>query len=266
MATYDQVSLLITVYNRSLSLERLLKSLSEQDIVFGEIIVSDDCSKYDHVQKMKELQKVYNFNLILSEKNRGLSNNINKGQDAVTKPYTLYIQEDFVPKFSFNEKLAESIIVMENTPSIDTIRFYAYFPYPYTKSFNNSFDEMIFNPSILKWNHLKFYMYSDHPHLRRSNFCQKFGHYQEGIHSDKAEFEMCLSYIANKGRGLLVKDFSEVFDQKNSPDEPSTIGRKTWKEKNSFAIEILRKGFLIYRFIKNTYQLRKKSETILKQN
>lgn len=258
MAKYNQVSLLITVYNRSLSLERLLKSFSDLNISFGEIIVSDDCSKEEHLTKMKELQTYFNFKLLLANENRGLSNNINKGQAAVTKPFTLYIQEDFVPKDMFEDKFSEALSVMESINSIDTIRFYAYFSYPYTEQFNQSFDEMIFHPSVIKWDHLKFYMYSDHPHLRRSNFCEKFGPYQEGIHSDKAEFEMCLSYIMNRGRGLLVKNFSLIFDQRNSPDEPSTIGREPWKEKKSIPIAILRHIFLVYRFMKNTYQLANK--------
>ena len=85
---FPQVTLLITHYNRSNSLQRLLISLIEQDCTFGEIIVSDDSSTPEHQAKLKQLQTIYTFKLIGTIQNKGLGNNINKGQDAVTKPYT----------------------------------------------------------------------------------------------------------------------------------------------------------------------------------
>ena len=93
---FQNVCLLITVYNRTESLERLLNSFEKLSISFHEIVVSDDASDQEHLNKLDILKTIYNFKLITSRKNKGLSNNINKGQDAVTAEYTLYIQEDFV--------------------------------------------------------------------------------------------------------------------------------------------------------------------------
>nr|WP_199082925.1 hypothetical protein [Pedobacter sp. ASV19] len=126
------------------------------------------------------------------------------------------------------------------------------------RSYNQNFNEMIFESSFLKWNHLKFYMYSDHPHLRRSTFFNRFGKYDEGIKPDSTEFNMALSFIKNKGRGLLVKDIYGIFDQKNSADEPSTINRSSWREQDSFVVRSMRRLFLVYRYIKNTIQLARK--------
>ncbi|MBU2374779.1 MAG: glycosyltransferase [Bacteroidetes bacterium] len=98
MHIYQEVSLLITHYNRTKSLERLLQYFANEDVKFGEIIVSDDASKPEYQTHLKELKEKYSFNLISTPQNKGLGNNINKGQDQVTKPYTLYIQEDFLPK------------------------------------------------------------------------------------------------------------------------------------------------------------------------
>lgn len=255
---FSEISLLITVYNRSSSLERLLNAFSELKVQLGEIIVSDDFSSDYHYTKMLEIQKRFDFQLIRPARNGGLANNINKGQRAVSRPYTLYVQEDFIPKPKFIETMTAALKIMKEDLPVDTIRFYSYFPYPYTQPYDHLFDEMVFKGSLLNWNHLKFYVYSDHPHLRRTSFNDKFGEYTEGIQSDKAEFEMCLSYIKNKGRGLLLKDFNSVFDQKNDPDEPSTIGRQSWREGNSIPLQTLRKVFLIYRFLKNHLQLSKK--------
>ncbi|WP_304063567.1 glycosyltransferase [Pedobacter glucosidilyticus] len=253
--SFEDIALLITVYNRSSSLERLLKAFDELGICFGEIIVSDDCSKAQHQEKMKLLQQDYPFKLITTPINKGLANNLNKGQNAVTKPFTLYVQEDFIPQPVFIKNLENAVKIIKEDTSVDTIRFYAYFPYPYTKPYDINFDEMIFKKSILYWNHLKFYVYSDHPHLRRSNFLKKFGYYKEGIQMDKTEFEMALSFIKGNGKGLIAKDIYASFEQKNSPDEPSTVNRKSWREDKSLIILGLRKVFLLYRFLKNTFQL-----------
>lgn len=254
---FKNVSLLITVYNRSSSLKRLLESFRELSVSFGEIIVSDDCSKEEHLAAMRDLQNNFNFKLITTPVNGGLGNNINKGQKAAILPYTLYVQEDFVPKEAFIDNFKNSLEILDTDQSIDTIRFYAYFPYPYTKSYGKGFREMIFEPSLLKWNHLKFYVYSDHPHVRRNNFLEKFGAYQEGIKMDNTEFFMSLSFIGKKGRALIANDINESFDQKNSPDEPSTVGRQSWKEKDNFLIKTLRQFFLVYRYLKNNIQLLK---------
>ncbi|MBE9602493.1 glycosyltransferase [Pedobacter sp. MC2016-24] len=258
LTNFSEISLLITVYNRSSSLERLLKSFADLGIKFGEIVVSDDGSSAFHLSKMDSFISSYGIMLIKTEHNRGLGNNLNKGQAAVTKPFTLYVQEDFIPKKAASINIDKALKILKSDQSIDTIRFYSYFPYPYTNQYNSDFKQMIFKSSISYWNHLKFYMYSDHPHLRRSNFNEKFGKYPEGIPPDKTEFEMCLSYIKKKGKGLIINDYNETFDQKNNSDEPSTIGRKSWKEKDNVLIKFMRSGFLVYRFLKNSVQLRLK--------
>lgn len=248
MHNFNDVTLLVTVYNRTSSLKRLLEAFKKLNLSFGEIVVTDDGSETVHQDLLKILSKEFDFKLITTDENSGLGANINRGEEAVTKKYVLYIQEDFVPKDKFIEVFKNAYDLMNYELSLDTIRFYAYFPYPYTKSYNDYFDEMIFENSFLKWNHLKFYMYSDHPHLRRATYSKKFGTYLEGTRGDETEFDMALSYIKNKGRGLLVKDITAIFDQKNSENEPSTMSyRSSWKEKNIAVLKIMR--FFFYYFV-----------------
>src|SRR5215217_1207972 len=101
---FDDVTLLITHYNRSQSLEQLLKSFAVLHCKFEDIVVSDDGSKPEHIDYLHTLQRQFEFRLITTPKNRGLGNNINKGQDAVQTPLTLYVQEDFTPALIFPEK------------------------------------------------------------------------------------------------------------------------------------------------------------------
>jgi len=78
---FQNVSVLITHYNRSASLERLLQSLTKSGCDFAEIIVSDDTSNAEHQEVLKQITEQYNIKLITTPKNGGLGNNINKGQD-----------------------------------------------------------------------------------------------------------------------------------------------------------------------------------------
>ncbi len=252
---YENVELLATHFNRSSSLERLLNSFKQLSTSFGNIVVSDDGSRLGHLEELKKLQDKYEFDLVMARNNKGLGNNINKGQDEVVKPYTLYVQEDFVPESGFNENFPRALEIMETDESVDLIRFYAYFKYPYLKKYGPKYSEMVFSNSLLKYDHLKFYVYSDHPHLRRSTFFEKFDRYKEGLSGDVTEFDMCLSFIKKGGKGLFIKDFKAMFEQVNTSSEPSTMNRGNWKTSENTFIRALRAVYLKFRLVKNTIQL-----------
>jgi glycosyltransferase involved in cell wall biosynthesis len=240
MYEFNDVSLLITHYNRSSSLRRLLQSFQDQNCSFGEIIVSDDGSDTQSLNSLEESRKIFNFRLITTSKNKGLGNNINKGQDAVTRPFTLYVQEDFVPTSKFAGNFSNSLNIMKARQDIDLIRFYSYLKFPYLKEFENGFSEMYVKPWPLQLDYTKIYAYSDHPHLRRSNFLEKFGRYSEGIKGDKTEYNMCVSFIRNKGKGLFFNDYQTMFNQINSEDEPSTMKRSSWTQTRNPVITFIR--------------------------
>src|SRR3954470_21752118 len=93
--SFTGVTLLITHYNRSRSLERLLDAFRDLNCTFEATVVSDDASKPEHLDKVRAMQATYDFHLVTTPENKGHGHSINKGQDAVTTPYTLYVQEDF---------------------------------------------------------------------------------------------------------------------------------------------------------------------------
>jgi glycosyltransferase involved in cell wall biosynthesis len=235
---FDEVTLLITHYNRSRSLEQLLKSFIDLNCRFGDIVVSDDGSKPEHVDYLNAIKQQYDFRLITTPQNKGLGNNINKGQDAVTTPLTLYVQEDFTPAEIFPASFEKCVNLLKEKPALDVIRFYAYFEYPYLKNPRDGFYEMDFK--IWKPGYRKFYMYSDHPHLRRSNFFEKFGRYAEGEKGDVTEYNMMMSFLKNKGQAMFYKDFKGLFVQKNSEAEPSTMKRSNWRESENPIVAQLR--------------------------
>jgi len=246
---FSEITLLVTHYNRSISLERLLKSFEERQISFKEIVVSDDGSKSEHVQNLERFKDQYGIRLVLAEKNKGLANNINKGQRAIKTPFTLYVQEDFIPTERFSQSLTDGLKFIKEDNKIDLVRFYAYRKHPYLKPMKNDFSEMEFH--FWRPNARQFNCYSDHPHLRRSSFLDKFGDYKEGIKSDRAEFKMAMSFVRRKGKAIIHNNYREIFIQENSSAEPSQVARKKLKKQlqlsDSFFIKI---GRTIYRNIK----------------
>jgi glycosyltransferase involved in cell wall biosynthesis len=249
---FPTITLLVTHYNRSRSLERLLQAFQQQQITFGGIVVSDDGSKPEHQDRLKEIAPTYGFNLVTTPKNKGLGNNINKGQDAVTTPYTLYVQEDFDPFVGYGEHLKDALDIMDERADVDMVRFYAYFKYPYLKPFRKGFSEIVFK--IWYPGYRKFHVYSDHPHLRRSSFLQKFGRYAEGLKGDRTEFLMNLSFIKKKGKAMFYENYKGLFDQLNTSDEPSTMTntRSDLKQSNNPVIVLVR---AIYRNVKHTWEV-----------
>ncbi|MEO6313677.1 MAG: glycosyltransferase [Chitinophagaceae bacterium] len=242
---FSDVTLLVTHYNRSRSLERLLQRFRSLGISFGGIVVSDDGSKPEHLDYLKSLQPQLNFQLVTTEKNKGLGNNINKGQDAVGTPYTLYVQEDFDPTPVFQLHFIDGLAIINERKDVDVIRLYAYTKYPYLKPLGKGFSEMIF--SVWKWGYKKFYAYSDHPHLRRSSFFQKFGRYAEGEKVEKTEYLMMMSFLRNKGKAVIYENIHDLFEQKNSSAEPSTVKRNFWRESEGIFFANLRH---LYRHVK----------------
>ncbi len=218
MTEFPEVTLLITHYNRSQSLERLLKTMRQMQVAFGGIVVSDDASKPEHQKRLEELKAEYGYRLVTTPVNRGLGHNLNKGQDAVTTPYTLYAQEDFTPTAKFPAAFPHALEILKERPDIDVVRMHAYSHYPYTRPYKNGFDEMVFK--LTKPGSAKFFYYSDHPHLRRSSFFAKFGRYAEGIKAIKTEKCMVMSFLQAGGKGMIYAD-NDLFVHENTL-EPST--------------------------------------------
>ena len=247
---FKNVTLLVTHYNRSTSLERLLRTFKEQGCSFEDIVVSDDGSKEEHLKVLNELQKLYSFQLITTSTNRGLGNNINKGQDAVKTLYTLYVQEDFIPQPKFAVHFKDALEIMDKENSLDMIRFYSYIRYPYLKPYGKGYLEMVIKPWFTQYK--KIYYYSDHPHLRRSNFLAKFGRYAEGLKGDKTEYWMCVRFIQKKGRGLFFEKYKDLFVQENFEGELSTMTRSSMTTSKNFFITAIRN---VYRQIKYNFDL-----------
>lgn len=246
--TYNEITLLITHYNRPASLKRLIVSFEDLAINFAEIIVSDDGSASHNLDLARKICLLHHIRLITSPKNKGLGNNINKGQDEVKTPLTLYIQEDFVPTPLFKEKLPIALELMKTDTSVDIVRFYAYFKYPCLRPVRDGFSHILFHPWAFWSTYNRFYVYSDHPHLRRSSFLKKFGRYIEGIKGDRTEYKMMMSFLKKKGKALYYDNYQDLFTQLNSTTEPSTMSRDKFRNSSNIVISAVRHVYRHVRF------------------
>lgn len=98
---FSGVTLLITHYNRSSSLQRLLTRFSDLGCRFDAIVVSDDASKPPHPERLRTMSKEFGFRLVEAANNTGFAGNMNKGQDAVQTPLLFMCRKTLCHQKSF---------------------------------------------------------------------------------------------------------------------------------------------------------------------
>lgn len=251
----NTISLLITHYNRSESLSILLQRLEDLQIKFFEIIVSDDCSIDKHLTRLKSLQKRFNFTLLTTPKNKGLGASLNALHNHATSDYLLYIQEDFVPGKALPAALEKGHQLLHTDPQWDLVRFYA-FPwaqFPYQRKFKDGFNELLFRISPLYNSHLKFFVYSDHPHLKRKDFTEKFGPYMENVKGDVTEQTMCRNFLKNNGKALFFEENQTLFEHENTEEEPAYQRNKGSLTTKLKSFKPIYWTYLQFRLIKETF-------------
>ena len=257
MDWYKDVTLLITHYNRTVSLERLLRSFQKLEISFAATVVADDGSNASQLQQLTALQQKYGFQLVTAEKNSGLAANINRGQKAAATRYILYVQEDFEANALFKKTLPEAMMAMERDKGLDLVRFFAHFRYPYLIPYTDEFEEVAIPSFATDYN--KIYAYSDTPHLKRASFTDRFGLYREDLAADRMEYRMCVSFIVNKGRCLLSTDYAKLFTHTNISGEPSTTRRPPRQTSKALHIRIARFCYRQLRYNLDLLTTRRKS-------
>ncbi len=250
---FKDVTLFVTHYNRSRSLRRLLSSLAGLGCTFEDTVVSDDASRPEEMAEVLKMQKEFGFRLITTPVNKGYGNCINKGMREINTPYTLYLQEDFVPFDIFPKHFADALQIMNSDASVDYIRFWAIEDMKFNlKPYGKGFSEMVYS----FWNmyHTKFYQFSDTPNIRRKGFTEKFGTYREGIHGDMTDYYMAISFLHNKGKGLFFDKYDSLFEHADE-HEGSRIrsGKVSWKQRQNVLVKMLRFFFLRYKWLKGTW-------------
>jgi hypothetical protein len=102
------VAIILVNYNGANDTIDCIKSLSEMRDVEYEIVVVDNCSTDDSVNKLKKLQGDYKFTLLQAECNNGFSSGNNIGiTHAKNADYYLLLNNDTVVEPDFLKKLVD---------------------------------------------------------------------------------------------------------------------------------------------------------------
>ncbi len=229
-----RISFLITHFNRPKQLKHCINYIKKLNLPSYEIIVSDDYSNSDIIEKIK----TYKIdNLILSNFNQGLANNINKGVKACKGQFLIYCQEDFYAKDCLKDVLEECCAILDREDA-DMIRFIT----------NVSFNKLIKlsnNISLIpKFSFSNFsqnyYQYSDHPFIVKRLFFETNGYYLENTSGDYGETEYAIRMLKSKIKIAITNDpkFTDALDS------VSVIDRRIVKEQK---IKISKKVIKILR-------------------
>lgn len=198
-----QISFLITHFNRFDNLEICIECIRNTKINFNyEIVISDDGSKKNICEKIVKLDV---DQIVFSNKNYGLSHNINKGIRSCKGKFVFYCQDDFLinNESNFVEVFEESLSLLVRE-EVDLIRFRANYSFPHLIPLSKS----VFR--IPKFSFRNFlvnaFQYSDNPFLTRKSFFENFGYYLEKTSPDYGETEYAIRIFKSNAKIAIVNN------------------------------------------------------------
>ncbi len=205
------ISFFITHYNRPSDLLECLKAIKKLDLSHYEIVVSDDGSKTDVIERIKsfEIDK-----LLLSDFNRGLAGSINHGLKSCQGTYIIYCQEDFLLNKRIKDILHECISLLD-ADKVDLIRFTSNFEF-------NKLIPLSENVSLIPRFSIKnffqnYYRYSDHPFIIKNGFHKAFGYYLENTSGRYGETEYAIRMCNSKVKiGITNHKFASLIEGSQS--------------------------------------------------
>jgi len=115
-----KISICIPQYNRAKLLVKALRMLENQTYENIEIVVSDDCSTDDTIERISELKKTFRFPIILGtfEKNQGYDRNYRRCIELATGDYAFVIGNDDTIYSDDSIQFLVDFLVENNYPEI----------------------------------------------------------------------------------------------------------------------------------------------------
>ena len=110
------VSVIVTTYNHKNFIATCIKSILAQTYSDFEILITDDCSNDGAIEVLKQIENWdKRITILYSEKNKGLSNNINKAFKKATGKYIAIIAGDDI---MMPDKLQKQVECLENNSDV----------------------------------------------------------------------------------------------------------------------------------------------------
>ena len=230
-----RISFLITHYNRPTQLYRCLETIQDIRTSDDEIIVSDDGSSEESIEKIKN----FSFDrLVTSSHNTGLASNINRGINACNGEYILYCQEDFVLQKGLVNQIKYFMDILDSG-KLDMVRLKTYLTFPEYKNVNSNIDEL---PLFTLKNFFKnCHRYSDHPFIVKNVFFDRFGYYMENTSGGYGETEFAIRLNSMRCKiGLSRKSLAFVQSDNISMMDLESVTPRKKRKGNKKLIRFIR--------------------------
>ena len=178
------LSVVITTFNRADLASECLRRIRS---VFGpmvEVVLADDCSDAPQVAILRSLVEADGERTILTStgSTSGLGANINRGFAACSRPFVLWVQDDFfLIERGSAELVFRAVTLLNRRSDIDIIRLHVPYRLPVvdTISLGKGRTLHLYPRSLVRSLSSFSLIYSDNPHLRRRSLNGRLGPYLE---------------------------------------------------------------------------------------
>lgn len=188
-----ELTVLFITFNRSDMLERSFQAIKScQELKDVKVIVSDDCSKAEHLDRIRYM----GFDQVISaERNGGLGKNNNKGLRAVSSEFCLMVQDDCM--LATPDAVSRSLKILKADPSIGMVRLNGDVDvFPLVRREAGGMPYWVCDHTSEAYAQLKqqpgkrLRVYSDQPHVRRTSLHERVvGYYVEGTPMEQSEMD-----------------------------------------------------------------------------
>ncbi|PMP11311.1 hypothetical protein BCS93_08855 [Vibrio breoganii] len=243
------ISVCIVTYNRLDCLVKTIDSIRntlDSINLDYEIIVSDDCSPIHVQEKIKNIHGI--DHLFISETNKGLGNNTNKGLKHCRGKYIIQLQDDWI-YIGKPEYILNAMKILENNQSISIVNFIKDQNCNYFTNYLDDIEYRILTTESSKESKVSHLPYTDNPHIKRLNFHNEVGYYKENVPMTIMETEFARrisSFEDNLIVDLSTDLFLHIGDHKSF-----NPGRRKQKLKNFItSTPVLKQIFTLYKVLK----------------
>lgn len=199
----DKISIVIACYNDHEYIEKAVQSALNQTYGNKEVIVVDDGSNGKTKAKLKELEP--KLDLLITQKNKGVSAARNRGIEAATGKYVLILDSDDFFEVSFCEKAMQ---VFQKNSALKIVTCYANW-------FSSNRDSIKFRP---EGGGLKNFLINNGALsviFKRSDFLAAGG-YDEKMIRGYEDWELYLRLLKSGGEAEVIPEVLFNYRNKNN--------------------------------------------------
>jgi glycosyltransferase involved in cell wall biosynthesis len=209
------VSVIVPCFNHEKFVLQCIKSILDQTYKYIELIVIDDGSKDQSICILKEINKIFNFKLIIQE-NRGLAATLNRGiKEFSSGQYLSFCASDDYWEL---DKIQKQVDFMENNKFYPMCYGRTYYVNEESEIINRAKDETLKGGSIFE----DIFLFKLHPpvnYMYRRDIFDELGFHQENVFAEdydmnlKISSKYCIGFIDDYLGFYRLTDFTNKINR-----------------------------------------------------